>query len=1020
MDGRKVKVAVRVRPLNEREEELSSENVTQVNGNQVILLPPSSHKEKDRKEPHIFTFDNCFWTEDKHNLGQDEVFRHLGDGVLDNIWQGYNSCVFAYGQTGSGKTFSMMGTDEQPGIIPRICSALFERVSSDSNTIKTEVSYFEIYNEEVRDLLLRSTRRQKKLRIREDKVLGPYVEELSCHAVQSYNEIKLLLDQGNNQRVVAETKMNEQSSRSHAILTLTVTQTCINKKFGSSRELVSKVSLVDLAGSERSYKSGAQGDQLRECSNINKSLTTLGLVINSLAEISEKKRKSTFVNYRDSALTWLLKNNLGGNSKTIMLATVSPAADNYQETLSTLRYADSAKRIVNQAVVNEDVKSKAIEELQGEIRRLREELNEAEHEKVAQVEELKVQLEEKENLLTELQISWEEKLKRTEAATLERQKNLEKMGITVNKQDVKFDKQCYLIQQGRSLVIHDLNDMTRIGSDPSQDIEIAGDEIESEHCVISSREEGEVFLSPAQNSRTYVNGCLCKTETQLWHEDKILLGTNSFFMLHLPTRQRPEHGKRSVTSEAQTQDELNKETDMSSRCSTNNTITDEEMNTVASTNQKINNRFTQRTLGTDIAITKDKQKSKTFTQISTQSNDQPLHVKSATENTERSHQGKGAAMYKQDSTVQCSPWYHEASSQTLNVSDPSATPQSDEGRRKHIEKFPGIFHWDTDIDIQWLTELLLKISVSAASVCCISYPPGCYWKSVVHMSSPVILLYSATSQTHWSHLEEFLTYCTSTCGKHVVVIIVGLTCSESERKVREDWGKWRFPHCQLITLTQPEMDFLTSDIENTLDRRMATKLNAMKEILEMAAERTPERTFSTRLFQIRKVDVGLFSVSDDSDYSWLVTLLKSEYFSEQIWRVTPCYISNSGFQQFRDAVSQCSFGILYHTKNRGRVNVTDVVDSLYDEELKYLRTRLGKDNVIVVIDDLQDSSDQEKERILQNQPSIGKLARDLFLFTQEEKKSEIKPYQMSESLLKMNRLNLERKMQNLEFLIKRY
>ncbi|CAI9602503.1 unnamed protein product [Staurois parvus] len=545
MNNSKVKVAVRVRPLNQREKGLNSECVVRVNGNQITLLPSISCKEKDRKEPHIFTFDNCFWTEDRPETGQEDVFEHLGDGVLENIWLGYNVCIFAYGQTGSGKTFSMMGTNNQPGIVPRICSALFNKESNDAETIRIEASYLEIYNEEVRDLL-KSAKKQNKLRVREGKQIGPYVEELSCHAVQSYEKIKLLLDQGNKQRAIAETKMNEQSSRSHAILTLTVTQTCNDRTSGAFRELVSKVSLVDLAGSERSYKSGAQGRQIKESCNINKSLLTLGLVINSLAESSENK-KSQFVNYRDSVLTWLLKNNLGGNSKTIMLATVSPAADNYQETLSTLKYADSAKRIVNQAEVNEDVKSKAIEELQEEIKRLREALTTREQVqeqksqlKETEVQELKSQLKEKENLLRDLETSWEEKLKRTEVATQEWQKNLENMGVTLNKQDVVFKNECYLTQRGIHLIIHHINYIIKIGSGPSQDIQISGPEAECEHCEITKTEEGEVFLIPVDNSKTYVNGSPCNTKTQLWHDDKIQLGTN-VFILHLPKRPKPEH-----------------------------------------------------------------------------------------------------------------------------------------------------------------------------------------------------------------------------------------------------------------------------------------------------------------------------------------------------------------------------------------------------------------------------------------------------------------------------------------------
>ncbi|PIO16185.1 hypothetical protein AB205_0030400 [Aquarana catesbeiana] len=659
MNNSNVKVAVRVRPLNQKEEVLSSECVVRVSGNQITLLPPISYKEKARNDPHNFTFDNCFWTEDRHDTGQEDVFRHLGDGALENIWHGYNVCIFAYGQTGSGKTFSMMGTDDQPGIVPRICSALFGKESNDSETIRIEASYFEIYNEEVRDLL-RSTKKQKKLRVREDRVLGPYVEGLSCHAVQNYGKIKLLLDQGNNQRAIAETKMNEQSSRSHAILTLNVTQTCNDHKSGASRELMSKVSLVDLAGSERSYKSGAQGRQLKESCNINKSLLTLGLVINSLAKISENKKRGQYVNYRDSVLTWLLKNSLGGNSKTIMLATVSPAADNYQETLSTLKYADSAKQIVNQAVVNEDRKSEVIEELQEEIKRLREQLTKTEQLKQAELQE---QLEEKENLLRDLKTSWEEKLKRTEAATQEWRKNLENMGVIPNKQDVIFSNQCYLIQQGTTLIVHNITDHTKIGSGLSQDIQISG--AEQEHCVIR-RTEDEVFLIPINNSKTYINGCLFKTLTQLWHEDKIQI-RNNVFILHLPNRPKPDHMKTKVSSEAeaQTYNELNTENDTLfipfNRDGWNSSL-DEK-----SKLDKKAKGFTQSIPATDEFFSFPKNKmSDMFTQLSSESNSCLNNMNVNTiRNTPAEYLEIGVGRQIQDSMVQCSPQYGEASSQTF-------------------------------------------------------------------------------------------------------------------------------------------------------------------------------------------------------------------------------------------------------------------------------------------------------------------------------------------------------------------
>lgn len=376
------------------------------------------------------------------------------------------------------------------------------------------------------------------------------------------------------------------------------------------------------------------------------------------------------MNYRDSVLTWLLKNNLGGNSKTIMLATVSPAADNYQETLSTLRYADSAKRIVNQAVVNEDVKSKAIEELQEEIKNLREQLTTTEHLKEAEVQKLKSQLEEKENLLNVLETSWEEKLKRTEVATKEWQKNLENMGIILKKQNVTFSNECYLIQRGTSLIIHNINDITKIGSGPSQDIQISGPEAECEHCVIRKTEEGEVFLIAVNNSKIYVNGCLSKTKTQLWHEDKIHIGTN-VFDLHQPSRPKPEHMKTNVSSEAevQTYDELNTEKGRSSILSEregwNSNMIENEKSKTKSTFYKKTESSTPTIPASDddLISSEKKQTSDMFTQISNESNSQPIDMKVNTAKSEYLEIGVGT----EDFMVPCSPQYGEASSQTSEI-----------------------------------------------------------------------------------------------------------------------------------------------------------------------------------------------------------------------------------------------------------------------------------------------------------------------------------------------------------------
>ncbi|XP_072273234.1 kinesin-like protein KIF13A [Pyxicephalus adspersus] len=1017
MNNSKVKVAVRVRPLNQREKGLNSECIVRVTGNHSTLLPPSSSKE--RKESHIFTFDNCLQSEYSHDAGQEEVFKHLGDGVLDNIWHGYNVCIFAYGQTGSGKTFSMMGTDDQPGITPRICSALFNRESGVFETIRIEASYFEIYNEEVRDLL-RSVKKQKKLRVREDRLLGPYVEELSCHAVQSYREIKLLLDQGNKQRAIAETKMNDQSSRSHAILTLTVTQTCNDCKSGASRGLVSKVSLVDLAGSERSNKSGAHGTQLKESSNINKSLSTLGLVINSLAEISENKRRSQYVNYRDSVLTWLLKNNLGGNSKTIMLATVSPAADNYHETLSTLRYADSAKRIVNQAVVNEDVKFKAIEELQEEIKRLRLQLTTTEQVKEAEVQELKAQLEEKECLLRDLETSWEEKLKRTEVATQEWRKNLEKMGVTLNKQDVVFSNQCYLIQPGAELIIHNLEATTKVGSGPSQDIQVSG--AECEHCIIRKTKDGEVFLNPNGNSKTYVNGFLAEAMTQIWHEDKIQLGTN-VFILHLPDRPNPGHRKEDVSRETDVQmyGELNIENDRLSITSgiysrNGSLIGDEKSKTIEGLTQTVP------ASNEDFSCSENKHISDMFTQISDGTNSQLTDVSvNTTRNTESEYLEIGVGTQVQNRMIQCPPGYGETSYETSaslksshlfwNVPDLGnhiTLPSS--GKEKNSQ---GIFCWDKDIDLQWLTDLLPRTSISAASVCCISHPPGDYWKFEVQKFSPIILCHSFTTMAKWTQLEEFLKHCIDMCvmfitcpGKRVIVIMANVIDSEFEEKVRSDWRKWKFSGCDLITLTRQEMDAVGT-YRSGLRRAMTEKIKMLKEILRLSTERIPV-SWPWQMFQVKKANIGIFSRSSGDDYSWLVKLLRSADFRDWVQSVTPYYISNNGYQRFRDDVSQCTFGILYHTKNGGSINMIDGTDYLYEEELKYLHDRLGKNNVIMLIDDVEDDN-LEKGWIFENQSGALGFVRDLFLISHNEKLSKFDL---------QHKINLELKLAQLEYILK--
>uniref|UniRef100_A0A8B9ISU1 Kinesin family member 13A n=1 Tax=Amazona collaria TaxID=241587 RepID=A0A8B9ISU1_9PSIT len=555
MSDTKVKVAVRVRPMNRRELDLNTKCIVEMEGNQTVLHPPPSNTKQGERVPNlslymlrqVFAFDHCFWSMDESNTtkyaGQEVVFKCLGEGILEKAFQGYNACIFAYGQTGSGKSFSMMGNAEQLGLIPRLCCALFQRISVEENefhTFKVEVSYMEIYNEKVRDLLDPKGSRQS-LKVREHKVLGPYVDGLSQLAVTNFEDIESLMSEGNKSRTVAATNMNEESSRSHAVFNIIVTQTLFDLHSGNSGEKVSKVSLVDLAGSERVSKTGAAGERLKEGSNINKSLSTLGLVISSLADQAAGKGKNKFVPYRDSVLTWLLKDNLGGNSQTAMIATISPAADNYEETLSTLRYADRAKRIVNHAVVNEDPNARVIRELREEVEKLKEQLSQAEAMKAP---ELKEKLEESEKLIKELTVTWEEKLRKTEEIAQERQRQLESMGISLESSGIKVgDDKCYLVNLNadpalNELLVYYLKDHTRVGADTSQDIQLFGIGIQPEHCEIDVASDGEVTLTPKENARSCVNGALVCSVTQLWHGDRILWGNNHFFRINLPKRKR--------------------------------------------------------------------------------------------------------------------------------------------------------------------------------------------------------------------------------------------------------------------------------------------------------------------------------------------------------------------------------------------------------------------------------------------------------------------------------------------------
>ncbi|XP_043347572.1 kinesin-like protein KIF1A isoform X13 [Dermochelys coriacea] len=603
MAGASVKVAVRVRPFNSREMGRDSKCIIQMTGNTTTIVNPKQPKEM----PKSFSFDYSYWShttpEDINYASQKQVYQDIGEEMLQHAFEGYNVCIFAYGQTGAGKSYTMMGRQEkdQQGIIPQLCEDLFSRINDTTNdnmSYSVEVSYMEIYCERVRDLL--NPKNKGNLRVREHPLLGPYVEDLSKLAVTSYNDIQDLMDSGNKARTVAATNMNETSSRSHAVFNIIFTQKRHDAETDVTTEKVSKISLVDLAGSERADSTGAKGTRLKEGANINKSLTTLGKVISALAEVdsgpnkNKKKKKTDFIPYRDSVLTWLLRENLGGNSRTAMVAALSPADINYDETLSTLRYADRAKQIRCNAVINEDPNNKLIRELKDEVARLRDLLYaqglgdiidmtnalvgmspssslsalssraasvSSLHERIMFApgsEEAIERLKETEKIIAELNETWEEKLRRTEAIRMEREALLAEMGVAMREDGGTLGvfspkKTPHLVNlnedplMSECLLYYIKDGITRVGREDTerrQDIVLSGHFIKEEHCIFRSHTKagGEVVvtLEPCEGANTYVNGKKVMEPTVLRSGNRIIMGKSHVFRFNHPEQARQE------------------------------------------------------------------------------------------------------------------------------------------------------------------------------------------------------------------------------------------------------------------------------------------------------------------------------------------------------------------------------------------------------------------------------------------------------------------------------------------------
>ncbi|XP_035519086.1 uncharacterized protein kif16bb isoform X2 [Morone saxatilis] len=561
-----VRVAVRVRPLNRREKQLSSKVVIHMKGNTTSIHKPASIRGDELNERgKTFSYDFSYDSSDRGSpafASQERIFHDLGSDVLKAAFEGFNACVFAYGQTGSGKSYTMMGHTDDKGLIPRICEGLFyeitHRSTSDAVSFCTEVSYLEIYNERVQDLLEKrhAPTDGGGLKVREHSRDGPYVENLSKHLVRNHSDMEDLIILGDANRTTASTGMNNVSSRSHAIFTINFTQARFDAEL--PREMLSKIHLVDLAGSERADATRATGTRLKEGANINKSLVTLGSVISALADLSvggqsTKKKKQIFIPYRDSVLTWLLKDSLGGNSMTTMIATVSPADVNYGETLSTLRYASRAKNIVNSPMVNEDGSVKVIRELQAEVTRLRrllEEANQVSRGEMSSSVKVEEELNLNEGEVLALTREWTSKWGETQSILKEEAVALRKEGsgvvldcqlphlIGIDEDLLSTGIILYYLKEGRTL----------IGSDEvscSQDIVLHGPGLLGEHCVLENR-AGAVTLIPKDGALCSVNGSVVTDPCQLTQGAIIQLGKGTILRFNHPTEAAQLRDKRQV------------------------------------------------------------------------------------------------------------------------------------------------------------------------------------------------------------------------------------------------------------------------------------------------------------------------------------------------------------------------------------------------------------------------------------------------------------------------------------------
>uniref|UniRef100_A0A7M4G035 Kinesin-like protein n=1 Tax=Crocodylus porosus TaxID=8502 RepID=A0A7M4G035_CROPO len=500
--------------LPQREQDAGSQCVISMNANSTSICDP-----KNPGHVKTFTFDLAYWSHsgflkdedgrlvstgsNSRYAGQREIFRDLGQGVLDSAWQGYNATLLAYGQTGSGKSYSMIGCGANRGIIPIVCEELFKAIHNQEQNKQYQVTFsmLEIYNEQVIDLLSK-TKKRGGLKVREDHQQGFYVDGLKQVPCDSYAQIERLMEQGTKIRTTASTSMNVTSSRSHMVITIQFKQIFLDEEITKQ----SVINLVDLAGSERQKSSGSEGDRLREGTHVNLSLAMLGNVISALAEMAVGK-KVLHIPYRDSVLTKLLQSALGGNSKTIMIAAISPADMCYEETLSTLRYAERYSFVVFHCF------SLSLPP-----------------------EELQYLLVENERHIQTIRVTWESQLE-------EARKEWEQQYAAITQERRMMETFPYLLNinedpQLSGVLKHFIQDgASDVGQSASNAIVLKGLGIMDKQATFTNT-DGKVTITPWDKSMVIVNGVPVTVKTKLQHLDRIILGSNTAYLYIGPPAER--------------------------------------------------------------------------------------------------------------------------------------------------------------------------------------------------------------------------------------------------------------------------------------------------------------------------------------------------------------------------------------------------------------------------------------------------------------------------------------------------